>query len=295
MQKISLVIPSFNAQATIERAILSIINQDYSALELILVDGASTDDTLKIVEKYRDYFSVIISEPDTGQANALNKGFKKATGDIFGYLCADDELAPGSLAHVNGLFDLNPDAGIVTGGCKRFYPDQTVYHTIPNDALLQKISYLNSIEQPSTFWRVSFHKKVGELDESFYFAFDFDFWNKLYRSGAKIITTEQILSHFYFTGDNKTARGGTALVKEMYRVVKRYGPYFGFLADIYMFIYTHFDLNGYIDGLSPHGKWRKFWAQKTWKMLITLLNPDYIKSYNWNFAAKQQRGLTWWK
>lgn len=295
MLKISLVIPSFNAEAYIERAIVSIIQQDYASLELILVDGASQDGTMKIVEQYRSFFSVIISEPDSGQANAINKGFACASGDIYAYLCVDDVLAPGALMRVADLFLHHPDVAVITGGCTRFYTDQTVYNTIPTRGLLEKQTYCNIFEQPSTFWRAAWHKKVGPFDEGFYFAFDFEYWNRLLRAGASVLTVPDILSHFYFAGDNKTSRGGTALVREMYRVVKQYGPYHGFLADIYWFIYRYFDVYGCIDGLTAHSKKRGFLARCVWRCLLILFKREYIHGYPWNFAAKQERGLVWWK
>ena len=88
--KISVVIPSFNQGSFIEETILSIINQKYPNLELIIIDALSKDNTLEIVEKYLDSINYFVSEKDNGQAHALNKGFKIASGEICSYLNSDD-------------------------------------------------------------------------------------------------------------------------------------------------------------------------------------------------------------
>ncbi|MGI8964506.1 MAG: glycosyltransferase family 2 protein [Limisphaerales bacterium] len=293
--KISIVIPSFNAAQTIERALRSLVAQDYPNLELLLVDGGSQDNTLQIAQSYSQYFSKIISEKDRGQPHALNKGFKLATGEIFAWLCADDELAPGALWHVVELFQKNPEATLLTGGCTRIFSDGTIIHTAPQADLWKRISYLNGIEQPSTFWKAEIHPRAGQLDESYHFAFDCAWWNQVKISGANLITTNRILSHYHFSDTNKTSRGGTPLVREMYRVIKQYGPLHGYLADIYFFLYRHFDLHGYYDRPPAGPKIKRWIFKNTLKLLVKIFGKELIYSYNWNFASKQERNLCWYK
>jgi len=292
---ISIVIPTFNAALTLERAIQSLLIQNYPHLELILMDGASQDETMAIAQQYTAHFKHMISEPDKGQANALNKGFRLATGEIWGWLCADDELVPGALAHVAELFTQNPDITIVTGGCYRMFWDGTVIETTPSPGVMKRIAYQDGIEQPSTFWLASLHKAVGELDESYHFAFDWDWWNQLHQRGAKLKITPVMLSRYYFSETNKTSNGGTALVKELYRVIKRFGPLKGFLADIYMGLYYFFDLPGCYDQPPLCSKRRKKIHQQVLKQLVKWFGKEIIYGYNWNFASKQQRGLCWFK
>ena len=92
MIKISVVTPVFNSQDTLEQAIASLLSQSYPAVEMIVIDGVSTDGSLDILERYRQYFGVFISESDSGIYDALNKGIKSATGDVIGFLHADDVL-----------------------------------------------------------------------------------------------------------------------------------------------------------------------------------------------------------
>src|SRR6478752_6136187 len=88
--KISIITPSYNQGQSIPQTILSVIDQDYPNIEYIAIDGGSTDDTMAVVEKYKDRITYSISEPDKGQPNALNKGLRVATGDIIAFINSDD-------------------------------------------------------------------------------------------------------------------------------------------------------------------------------------------------------------
>jgi glycosyltransferase involved in cell wall biosynthesis len=307
---ISIVVPCYNAAETIERTIRSLIEQHYPNLELIAIDGASTDDTLAILDRYRQYFTKIISEPDRGQADALNKGFRLATGDIFGWLCADDELTPGSLVYLANLFQDRPEIDAISAGCTRVFADSSTYDTAPRADVMQRIGYHNGIEQPSTLWRAALHHRAGELDESYHYAFDWVWWNQLHRAGANVLVVDRVVSCYYFSDTNKTSTGSRDVVDEMYRVIKNFGPIRGYLADIYLFLYEHFDLSGYYDK-SPavshldwcvylfkqqhHNKFKIFTWLACLQSLSLLFGRDPILGYNWNFASRQERGLCWYK
>ena len=99
-RKISIVTPSFNQADFIEETIRSVICQGYPNLEYIIIDGGSTDGSVEIIKKYEEYLSYWVSEPDRGQAHAINKGISRITGDIFGWINSDDMLLPGSLSTI---------------------------------------------------------------------------------------------------------------------------------------------------------------------------------------------------
>ncbi len=132
--KISIVTISFNQSEFLERAIRSIIEQDYDDIEYIVVDPGSTDGSRDIIEKYRDRISKIIFEPDQGPADGLNKGFSQATGDIFGYMNADDAYLPGTFRKVIAAFQHHSEADVIYGHgymvdaagriLRRFYSDR---------------------------------------------------------------------------------------------------------------------------------------------------------------------------
>jgi glycosyltransferase involved in cell wall biosynthesis len=161
--RFSIVTISFNQGEYLERAILSVLGQDQDGLEYIVVDPGSRDGSRAIIERYRSRVSRVIYEPDNGPAEGLNKGFAPATGDIFGYLNADDALLPGVLAKVDALFESMPDIDIIFGhgylvdnDCrlvKRFYSDPFSTWRYAHGACF--------VSQPSTFFRANAFRHVG--------------------------------------------------------------------------------------------------------------------------------------
>jgi hypothetical protein len=107
----------------------------------------------------------------------------------------------------------------------------------------------NGIEQPSTFWRSSIHRKAGELDESYSLAFDWEWWNRLRGCGARFKVIKDVLSVYYFTDDNLTSKAGMRVINEMYRITKTYGPYRGYLADVYRVLFRLFDMKDIMTAL----------------------------------------------
>jgi len=292
--KISLVIPNFNSGRTIERALGSIAAQNYPDLELILADGGSTDDSLDICRAQQDRFALIISEKDDGAADALNKAFARATGDLFGWLAADDVLAPGALHHWNELFREHPDIDVITGGCLRVYEDGSTQVTEPRKDAADRVRFNNVIEQPSTLWRAALHRKAGPLDPSLRLAFDWDLWCRFSRAGARFMTIPRVMSHYHFSATNLTSTGGEKVMREMFRVVRKHGPYFGLVAYVYLMLFKVFDLRGCYDkpkSCSP--AWRLLF-HVTRGLLGLVFTPRIIKGYSWSFASRQMRGLVWY-
>jgi glycosyltransferase involved in cell wall biosynthesis len=294
--RISVVMPSFNAAATIERALRSIESQRYPDLQVLCVDGGSTDGTVAVIERHAPLVSWWTSEPDRGAAHALNKGFRKADGDVFCWLNADDELAPGALHAVARELARHPEADVVTGGCVRFYADGSRCETAVPDWFVDQVALRDGLEQPSTFWTAAIHRKAGELDENYRFAFDWEWWNRLEACGARFVRVPEVLSHYHFSEENLTSRGAQGVVDEMYRVTKRYAPHRGRIADVYMLLYRWFDLRGYYD--PPRWKlpwWRRVPFSLARRALGLVYGRKAIEAYNWNWASKQVRGLVWYK
>jgi len=175
--KISLVTPSFNQSDYLPLTIESVLDQNYSNLEYIIIDGGSSDQSVAIIKKYESSLTYWISEPDRGQSDAINKGWKRIQGDIVGYLNSDDLLLPGSLERVSDFFEKNKEVDFIYG------------NAIYIDASGEKIGRLNGypynlrlllfrknmIPQPAMFFRKKVLDDVGYLDESFHYTMDFDF------------------------------------------------------------------------------------------------------------------------
>jgi glycosyltransferase involved in cell wall biosynthesis len=296
LPKISVVTACLDAEKTIERTLQSIEVQGYSNLELIVVDGLSRDRTPEIIRQYGHIVSQFISEKDRGVANAINKGFRLATGDLLCYLNADDCFAPGALHRVAEEFLAHPEIDVITGGCRRVFADGSTVVTRVPEHFERLMALRDDIEQPSTFWRAFIHHKAGELDESYSFAFDWEWWNRFISCGARFMAIEDELSVYYFTDDNLTSKAGMRVINEMHRITKKYGPWRGYLADVYCVLFRLFDMHGYYDQpfnkLSPM---RCFLFGATLSILYAVFGREAINSYNWNWASKQIRGITWYK
>jgi glycosyltransferase involved in cell wall biosynthesis len=293
--RISIVVPNFNSGPVLRRALDSILNQTYKNFELIVVDSLSTDEALAILDEYRDRMHVCIREKDTGHANGLNKGFARATGDIYCWLCADDELKPNAFETVARVLTDQPEADFVTGGCERVFSDGSHVITRPPENALQVIGYQDFIEQPSTFWRAGLHRRVAPLDErDYYLIFDWELWCRMRKAGARPAYTPDVLSVYYFSGDNKTSRAGSRFAREARRLLRRYGPLHGLIGEIYWLLYRHFDLHGCYDTPPACSLARGLCHRVVMKILLAAIGEKLAYGYNWNFASKQARGLKWW-
>lgn len=177
--KITIVTPSFNQAIFLERTILSVINQGYPNLEYIIIDGGSTDGSVDIIKKYESHISKWVSEPDSGQSNAINKGFKMATGDLYNWLNSDDILYPATLKIVAEYCLKYPNHQV-------FYGDRVI---IDKDDRVLKVNegpsfkrweskmYLK-IPQETTFFSKSIWNKVNGLNEDLHYTMDVDLWRR---------------------------------------------------------------------------------------------------------------------
>ncbi|MFQ6613958.1 MAG: glycosyltransferase family 2 protein [Fidelibacterota bacterium] len=174
----TIVTPSLNQDSSLERTILSVLNQHYPNLEYIVIDGGSTDNSVEIIRRYAPYLAYWVSEPDRGQAHAVNKGWEKSTGAIYAFLNADDAYLPGVLIKIADLFATRPNLGMVYGD-SLFVDDQGHTLGIKRGCALTYKQLLfrgqSGIIQPTCFFRGSVVSKVGYLDESLFMGFDYDF------------------------------------------------------------------------------------------------------------------------
>jgi glycosyltransferase involved in cell wall biosynthesis len=167
--RISIVTPSFNQGKFIGETIKSVLGQNYSDVEHIVIDGASTDETLKVLSRYPHLR--VISEPDSGQAEAINKGFRMATGDIWGFLNSDDTLMPNALISVVRAFARGQDPDVVMGRC-RFVDEKGDYLGIEHPSHFKSHERVlavwkgHFIPQPAVFWRKEVWDKCGGMDEN---------------------------------------------------------------------------------------------------------------------------------
>ncbi len=183
--KISIVTPSYNQAQFLERTICSVLDQNYPNLEYIIIDGGSTDGSLDIIRKYESRLAYWVSESDGGQSDALNKGFRLATGDIIGWLNSDDMYCHGALWNIAQLLNDNPDWQLLHGGLFIIdTKDQIVDATWPLKNDIKYTFYVGlDVHQQALFWRRDLMKKVGLIDEQLSFSMDLDFILRLLMDG----------------------------------------------------------------------------------------------------------------
>ncbi len=173
--RISIVMPSFNQAAFIERSILSVINQGYNNLELIIIDGGSTDGTVDIIKQYEQYLSYWVSEKDAGQSDALNRGFSRATGEIYGWLNSDDLYLPKAFENAVAALLANPIKKIVFGDWYSIDPQdsiQDIHRAF--DFSLGHFKYEGfHLNAQAMFWRSEVHKRFGEYANCLYNTMDY--------------------------------------------------------------------------------------------------------------------------
>ena len=231
MKKISIITPSFNQGKFIKQTIDSVLSQKYQNLEYIVVDGGSTDETIDILKSYEKKIKWT-SQKDKGQTHAINKGLKKASGDILCYLNSDDLLTKGSLNIVAKEFSqkntdwLIGDYQIIDHKGKRLrkqsfiesYKRFLLKHYSPG---LLKIAN-NFIPQPSTFWSREAFKKVGLFNQDLKYTMDYDYWLRMSKLFKPTIITK-VLSKFRLHHDSKSSTERKSMLKEAQKVSQNHG------------------------------------------------------------------------
>ena len=177
---VSVVTPSYNKGRFIEETILSVKNQTYPRIEHIVVDGGSTDGTLDILKKYGDSL-IWISEPDKGQSDAINKGWRMSKGDILAYLNADDTYTPLAVETAVKFFTEHPDAGMMYGECNIIDERGEVAGRVETKDfdLSEILCGPNTVPQPSVFLRRAVLDEVGYIDTGLHMAMDLDLWIRI--------------------------------------------------------------------------------------------------------------------
>src|SRR5512138_1047205 len=216
--------PSFRQARFLEAAIQSVLAQTYANIEFILVDGGSTDGSVDIVRKYERHLAWWVSEKDKGHADALNKGFAHATGEILAWLNSDDVYFPEAVAEAVAALQQHYEAGMVYGDADlidnsgatigSFASRQTDYRRLLRGSV--------HIPQATTFFRADIWKQVGPLDLSLFFSFDYDLWVKIAKA-SQVLYVPQRWAQFRIHDDGKTIVNDDRCYPDMLRVLEREG------------------------------------------------------------------------
>jgi glycosyltransferase involved in cell wall biosynthesis len=196
--KISVITPSFNQGHFLEETILSVINQNYENLEYIIIDGGSTDKSIEIIKKYEKHLKYWISEKDSGQSEAINKGFRKATGEIICWLNSDDTFLPNTLKIVNNLFQTKAEIDLLNGNTIIIDKNSNIKTGL--FILKQRKWYayhgIFYINQPAMFWKRNIFDSIGFLREDFHASMDLEFMIRIFNNNYIIGQTNKFLAGF---------------------------------------------------------------------------------------------------
>ena len=227
LPKISIVTPSYNQGQFLEETIQSVLNQNYPRLEYFVIDGGSTDNSVDIIKKYKDQLTYCVSEPDRGQSDAINKGFRRATGEIVAWLCSDDTYFPGALKSIGSFFYKHPEVDVVYGDAAAIDEKSQIFSATRSlsFSLLGLLSRSGSIPQPASFFRREILDTFGFIDENINFCMDYDFYLRIAVAGLRFQRIPKTLATYRYHSASKTVRGikeGTAREMEIEKYQKRY-------------------------------------------------------------------------
>lgn len=220
MTLVSIITPSYNQAKYLEQTIQSVLTQDYKNIEYILIDGGSNDGSIEIIKKYQHKFAYWVSEKDNGQADAINKGFTKAKGDIIAWLNSDDYYLPNTIENVVKVFEENPDVVLIYGNMLAVDENGKTFNTLNYKQLsLEDLICFQIIGQPAVFFRRSALQKTNGLNPDFHFLLDHLFWIQLAQYG-KMLHVNQTWSAARYHAEAKNRAKAAEFGQEAFRILE---------------------------------------------------------------------------
>ncbi len=216
---VSIVTPSYNQAPFLEKTILSVLEQDYPRIEYLVVDGASTDGSLEIIQKHARRISWWVSEKDAGQADGINKGLKRASGDIVAWLNSDDFYLPGTVRRAVQALQHNPHAAFVYADVQVVNEMGEVINILKyGDWSLKELASFHIIGQPSVFMRREALHKAGYLDPGYHYLLDHQLWLRL-AMDAEIKYIPQLWAGEHYHAGSKNMAHASEFGNEARRIV----------------------------------------------------------------------------
>lgn len=280
--KVSIVTPSYNQAPFIERTIQSVLSQDFPSLEFVVFDGGSTDGTRDVLKRYDDRLKWV-SQPDDGQADAVNRGIRATTGEIIGWLNSDDIYYPGTIRRVVDFFSAHPDVDVIYGKADYIDVNDRPFDTYPTEPWdfewLQRTCF---ICQPALFFRRSVVDRFGLLDPGLMYCMDYEYWLRIAAGGAKFAYVQQRLAGSRMYTENKTLRAKLEVRSEINDMLRKR---LGRVPDRWLYIYAHHVAELRVDQ-QVHSKW--FGWHLATQMVMAALR------WNRGISAEMKDGLLGW-
>jgi glycosyltransferase involved in cell wall biosynthesis len=219
MTLVSIITPSYNQAPFLEQTMLSVLEQDYPHIEYIVIDGSSTDNSVEIIKKYANRLTYWVSEKDSGQAEAINKGFVRAQGEILAWLNSDDYYMLNTVSVAVRCFEQHPEVVMVYGDMLAVDGDGNTINLLKYKQLsLEDLLCFQIIGQPSVFFRRSALEKAGMLEPTFHFMLDHQLWIRLAQQGG-ILHIPQIWSAARYHPGAKNRARAAEFGREAFRVL----------------------------------------------------------------------------
>ena len=219
MKLVSIITPSFNQAAYLEQTILSVLGQDYPRIEYIVIDGASTDGSVDVIRKHESKLAYWVSEKDRGQADAINKGFARATGDIMAWLNSDDYYLPGAVSAAAKVFEENPDVAMVYGNMLAVDEHGKIFNTLSYRQLtLEDLLCFQIIGQPAVFMRRAALDDL-RLEPSFHLLLDHHLWIQIAQRG-RILHVPQTWAAARYHAEAKNRAKAAEFGREAFRILE---------------------------------------------------------------------------
>ena len=224
--RVSVITPSFNQGGSLRATIESVLAQTYSNIEYIVIDGGSTDGSVEIIRHHADHLAYWVSEPDRGQAHAINKGLAVAQGDIIGWLNSDDVYLPDTVETAVTVLADRSEVDVVYGRLTRIdvtgHPIPTP--TLPKDRLTFDRHHVFGeciVNQPGSFWRRGIMDRVGRLNEDLQYVMDYEWWARMVAAGAQFQRLDRVMAKFRLSQDSKTVGQTAKMAREHLAVIDK--------------------------------------------------------------------------
>jgi glycosyltransferase involved in cell wall biosynthesis len=222
--QVSIVTPSFNQVNFLERTLLSVLNQDYPLVEYWVVDGGSTDGSVKLIDKYSKRLAGWMSEKDLGQADGINKGLALVNGDIVAWLNSDDMYLPETISRAVEAFAHHPEASFVYSDVDSIDANDKIFHRMRYGAWgLAELMQFNIIGQPAVFMRRQALEQAGWLDLSYHYLLDHHLWLRLAAVSQPYHLKGTPLAQARFHKDAKNVASAANFGPEAFRIAKWLG------------------------------------------------------------------------